>query len=378
MRYFILPCNISTIEKDNILINTNNNDNIICYSLVENLKNNKNKINNYITEWEKCKKYTNTYEFIHTQLPSQKISISKYKPISRSYFKMIEILNTFKIYKKLNNPIHTFHLAEGPGGFIEAIANVRKNKNDNYTGITLMDNNSNIPNWNKCKDVIKKYPNITLDYGSDGTGDILLAHNLKYCYEKYKNKMDIVTADGGFDFSIDFNNQEKLACNLIFAEICFAILTQKYGGSFIIKFFDIFNLASIDLIYILSFFYKDITITKPCTSRIANSEKYIVCENFKYHDTKPFFEIFYNIFLNYDLKTIYVHRFLNIEIPHIFLNKIKEINYILGQTQIENINTTIELILTENTNEKLENYAKKNITKCIDWCNKNNVPYNTI
>ena len=150
MRYFILPCNISTIEKHNIVINTNNNDDIICYSLVENLKNNKNKINNYISEWEKYKKYTNTYEFIHTQIPSHKISISKYKPISRSYFKMIEILNTFKINKKLSSSISTFHLAEGPGGFIEAIANTRKNNYDNYIGITLMENNSNIPNWNKC------------------------------------------------------------------------------------------------------------------------------------------------------------------------------------------------------------------------------------
>ena len=224
----------------------------------------------------------------------------------------------------------------------------------------------------------EKYPNISLEYGSDNTGDILLPHNLKYCYEKYKNKMDIITADGGFDFSIDFNNQEKLACNLIFAEICFAILTQKFEGSFIIKFFDIFNLASVDLIYILSFFYKDVTITKPATSRIANSEKYIVCENFKFKDTKPFFEVFYNIFLKYDLKNVNINRFLNIEIPFIFLNKIKEINCILGQNQIENINTTIELILTENTDEKLECLAKKNITKCIDWCNKNNIPYNTI
>ena len=378
MRYFILPCNISNIEKHNIVVATGNNNNIICYSLVENLKNNKNKINDYIIEWEKYKKYTNTYEFIHTQIPSHKVSISKYKPISRSYFKMIEILNTFKINKKILTSIDTFHLAEGPGGFIEAIANTRKNNHDKYTGITLMDNNSNIPNWNKCKDIIKKYPNISLEYGSDNTGDILLAHNLKHCYEKYKNKMDIVTADGGFDFSIDFNNQEKQACNLIFAEICFAILTQKFGGSFIIKFFDIFNLASVDLIYMLSFFYKDITITKPCTSRIANSEKYIVCEDFKYHDTQPFFEVFYKIFLNYDLKTVSISRFLNIEIPHIFLNKIKEINYILGQIQIENINTTIELILTENTSEKLENYAKKNIIKCIDWCNKNGIPHNTI
>ena len=39
--------------------------------------------------------------------------------------------------------------------------------------------------------------------------------------EKYQNSMDIITADGGFDFSIDFNKQEQLSNRLIFCEIKF-------------------------------------------------------------------------------------------------------------------------------------------------------------
>ena len=31
--------------------------------------------------------------------------------------------------------------------------------------------------------------------------------------------MDIITADGGFDFSIDFNKQEEMACRLIFSQV---------------------------------------------------------------------------------------------------------------------------------------------------------------
>jgi len=44
-----------------------------------------------------------------------------------------------------------FHLAEGPGGFIEAIANIRKNPNDKYIGMTILDdaNDWNIPAWKK-------------------------------------------------------------------------------------------------------------------------------------------------------------------------------------------------------------------------------------
>ena len=375
MRYFNLPNNNSIIKPSEIVINSiKHND--ICFSLVESLKKNKNKINQIIDDWNKYKKYTNSYEFIHTQIPNTKISISKYKPLSRSYFKMVEIINTFKLLNKYNNAINTFHLAEGPGGFIEAIANMRKNKNDSYVGITLINKHSTIPNWNKCKDVMKKHKNITLEYGSDDTGDILSADNLSYCFKKYKNSMDIITADGGFDFSSDFNNQEKLACNLIFAEICFAILTQKKGGSFIIKFFDIFTLASVDLLYILSCFYTNIAITKPCTSRTANSEKYIVCENFKFDDTSAYYDIFHNIFSWYDLKKVYIGRLLNSVIPTIYLNKIKEVNYLFGQHQIENINITIELILTKHSSDKIDNLKKKNLSRCIDWCSKNGIPYN--
>jgi hypothetical protein len=39
----------------------------------------------------------------------------------------------------LRKPIHSFHLAEGPGGFIEALANTRNNAHDVYVGITILE-----------------------------------------------------------------------------------------------------------------------------------------------------------------------------------------------------------------------------------------------
>ena len=47
--------------------------------------------------------------------------------------------------------------------------------------------------------------------------------------------MDVITADGGFDFSIDFNKQEILATNLLFAQVSFAIAMQKNWRTFHIK-----------------------------------------------------------------------------------------------------------------------------------------------
>ena len=38
---------------------------------------------------------------------------------------------------------------------------------------------------------------------------------------------DIITADGGFDFHQDFNNQEKLSHKLIFCEVVTALTIQN-------------------------------------------------------------------------------------------------------------------------------------------------------
>ena len=83
--------------------------------------------------------------------------------------------------------------------------------------------------------------------------------------------MDLITGDGGFDFSIDFNKQEYMASTkLIFAQICFAIfLCKKNGGTFILKIFDIFSKCSIDILYILSnSLLRTVILFKPKTSRI--------------------------------------------------------------------------------------------------------------
>ena len=105
--------------------------------------------------------------------------------------------------------------------------------------------------------------------------------NLDYCFNKYGMSMNIITGDGGFDFSINFNKQEVLSKKLILCQIVYAIAMQKYNGHFIIKFFDIFTAFSIDLLFLLSNVYKTVTYMKPYTSRYANSEKYIVCKYFK-------------------------------------------------------------------------------------------------
>jgi len=355
-----------------IYSNEVNTDFFISKTLQKYLITIKEQIDKYSAKWDNFKKYTNPYEYIHSVVPSAKTPVCKYKPLSRSYFKMIEMMHMLEIVKDYENipSINTFHLAEGPGGFIEAIVQVRENTNDKYYGMTLINNNDeNVPGWRKSKDFLSKNSNVEIITGADGTGNLLNSENLIHCYNHFANTMDIITGDGGFDFSIDFNKQETLATNLVFSQICFAIVMQKKGGTFIIKIFDVFNKSSVDLIYILNCLYDKIYITKPHTSRYANSERYVVCRGFKLRDSTTFFERFIQIY-NENPFDKPITNFLNIEYSNFFINKLEEINAILGQYQIENINSTINLIVNKQNTDKLEMIKKNNIQKCINWCNK--------
>ena len=373
MSYYLLP-NIKNGLNNNIISCTLGESNI-CISKSFNfyLNNMKRQIDDYNVLWDCYKKYTNVYEYIHTIIPYTKFPVCKLRPLSRSFFKLIEIYNLLNIEFKTQN-IKTFHLAEGPGGFIEAMTHLRNNPNDIYYGMTLISDDDNIPSWKKSKHFLSKNPNVYLEYGEDSTGNLFSKKNFLSCYKKYKNSIDFVTADGGFDFSIDFNQQETLSMKLIFCQICYALAIQKNGGHFILKIFDIFTQGTIDLLYILANCYEKIYIVKPYTSRTANSEKYIYCKNFKLNNFQEILPNILSFFKEFETENN-IKRFLNVNIPYYFINKIEDINAIIGQQQLENILLTLGL-LDNNKNDKLDTIKKNNIQKSIQWCIKYKLPYN--
>ncbi|GAG42231.1 unnamed protein product, partial [marine sediment metagenome] len=72
-----------------------------------------------------------------------------------------------------SSPLKSYHLAEGPGGFIEAFTFMRKNKRDIYYGMTLIDNSNNkVPGWKKTDDFLSKNKNVIIDYGKTKTGNL--------------------------------------------------------------------------------------------------------------------------------------------------------------------------------------------------------------
>lgn len=376
---------------NDFIFSINENDISLCYdetftneflintSLKEYLTNIKAEIDDVQGKWDIIKKVTNKYEYINScvaieGLKGVNASVCAHKPISRSYFKMIEILNNFDFKFMKLGAIKSFHLAEGPGGFIEAISRKRQTKNDVYHGMTLMDNHVDVPKWSKITNLMKEMQNIKLVFGPKNDGNLYLKHNLDFICKHYENSMHFITGDGGFDYSIDFNKQEENSINLIYCEVLYALIMQKSGGSFVLKVFDIFHRNTIEILSLLCYFYEKVHIYKPLTSREANSEKYIVCVNFK--RKKNYDLIIKNLKHNFHLmKSKKIVGIFNYDMNSFFLNKIQEINAIYGQQQIENILCTINHV-HDFQKEKISKMKQNNIEKCKKWCHEHKQPIN--
>ena len=375
MTYLSVPKNRLTLLNNlNIAGEFDNRNIFISNSMAMSLIKHKNKIHKYKTNWDTYKKYINPYEYIHTLIPGYGISISTYRPISRSFYKFIEIYFNFDLNNMFIKKINSFHLAEGPGGFIEAINNIRHlliySEDDVYTGMTLINKNNNSPNWSNLKEQFNNKFN--LEYGKSKTGNILLPENLYYCYKKYGSTQDLITADGGFDFSKDYNNQELDSSKLIYAQFCYGIFLQKTDGVFIMKLYDTFYKLNCDIILILSILYNSVQLIKPNTSRCANSERYIVAKKLKSINLDPYFNMFFKILQESTNHTL-ISTILPQYMPLSFKNHIEEMNIIFGSTQIEWIIKIIHAIESKQ-NKVLPN----NIKKCLYWCKKYNQDYNII
>lgn len=239
--------------------------------------------------------------------------------------------------------------------------------------MTLVNDDPICPGWKKTRAFLENHPNVIIETGADKTGNLISLDNFHHCATKYRNKMEIITADGGFDFSVDFNNQENMATQLILCEVFYALAMQKQGGTFILKIFDVFHKPTVDILYLLCYYYTNVSIMKPHTSRIANSEKYVICQGFKIADSGKIIEQFAKLFPS--LVSATLTSILPQEHDLYFLNKIEEMNAMVSFQQIENITSTLSIITNHRNAEKLEQYKKSNINRCIAWCEHYEIPY---
>jgi 23S rRNA U2552 (ribose-2'-O)-methylase RlmE/FtsJ len=305
----------------------------------------------YVKQWDKAKRKVNPYELVNMTgtnvFRNENIkSSSNIIPLSRSFFKMTEMLISLNIIPKeylLHSGIIA-NIAEGPGGFIEAIYKHRQNKNidDTHYCITLQSKNRNIPGWNQLKR--RKFHFLNNNNIHLKTGSLYNTDTITKYAELFENKKAfLVTGDGGFDYSNDFNNQEINSHKIIFSEITTSILIQEKKGSMICKMFDLFTYFSLQMIYLLSLLYKKVYIFKPVTSRPANSEKYIIATGFK-GVNKELVDSMLSCIESWDTFKEEQLFIKNLILPDTFIDEMEKINKLFTEYQKMYINKTLDFI----------------------------------
>jgi 23S rRNA U2552 (ribose-2'-O)-methylase RlmE/FtsJ len=348
----------------------------------------RNRINEYesvldnVHNWEYYKKIVNPYELVYTQKKYDNFpdSISIVKPLSRSYFKMIEMLqmtNFFKMFKHEN--VRTAHVCEGPGGFIEALfEEAAKNRKKIHTSIamTLKSKQTNVPGWKRASQFLQKNKNVRILYGHDETGNILKPENqqyfIDYCiHPSYGGKMDIFTADGGFDFSCDYSKQEKMIFPLLLASTKIGLEVLKKGGVFILKLFDFYEKATVDLLYFLSCHFTEWTLYKPAMSRPCNPEQYFIGKGFTgcSDEVLDIMRVWCSVIeVSEPLESL-----IKSELPSDFKKIIKDLRTSSFTKQTEYLERVF-FIIDKKDDTIITNYLKKNEKSSYEWCVKFKVP----
>lgn len=329
--------------------------------------------------------------------------------LNRAFLKLWEILIEFDLIPQSENFVSS-HLAEGPGSFIQAtilyremmvkMGKIKSCSKDNYYGVTLHSDHEHLlmhqefikyfnkesnkrlhimetKSINELKDLYGGGKNKNLEIGQIQltNGDLTKLNTINQFaggknIESFSKPSDLITSDGGFDWKRE-NLQEQESYKLIFGEIVSALKIQKDGGNFVIKIFEIYTRITVKLIQMLRQVYSKVFISKPYTSRISNSEKYIVCKGFKKSliTSKIISKLEDQIQLlnkneNYQILDI----FSEIVLSDTVYNSYKKINLDLSIKQYIGINNIIKFINLDNYNGiEFNQYIDKQIIAAHFW-----------
>jgi 23S rRNA U2552 (ribose-2'-O)-methylase RlmE/FtsJ len=303
----------------------------------------KNKISKLSNEtWTRLRKMTNPLEYPYVN--------TKPKPVSRAFFKLVELIKDNAIDVSGN----TFHLCEAPGGFIQAIQYVLgENDTSTHYAFSLV-GNGNTPSFGSP---ILQKNNVIVLSNNTNSGNIYFIDNIKILIRTLAPRnIKFITADGGFCESNDFSNKEQIHHHIIFNQIVASLHILANDGAMIIKIFDMYTELTFDYVYLLSYFFREVYIHKPHTSRPTNSERYLYCKGF----IKGRFD--YDI--SRTLQTLCSRNIENLSsfidkacVPKKFTSTIRNINTYFSNYQIYSINNIIKIYelnikIQRNTSEK--------------------------
>ena len=325
--------------------------------------------------WDDAKKITNPYEYIFLSLQRRMHrSIAANQPLSRSYFKMLELWDLLGLSAKA-----TAHSAEGPGGFLEAIQD-RMGHRVPMVAMTLKSTERTVPGWRKSQSFMSSHPMVRITYGWDNTGNLYSLLNQQSFESTCREHLgaagaDLYTADGGFDFSADFNGQENTVQRLLVAEVLAGVRTLKVGpaSTMILKLFDTKQQSTLELMWLMSLCFERTGLVKPNTSRPANSERYWIGQGFR---TPPTWILDLLMFLTRtDAPNGWNQLFETPPYDASWVAGIQAFQEELERHQFDKIQLTLNLIRTP-VRSTIAALLLENIANSRRWCAAHKVPMN--
>ena len=308
-----------------------------------------NKMNANSITIDYINKIVNPFEFIHTNVPGTILSVSKVKPGSSLFFDLMEIFQICNITDILY-PKNKINIANFTPNFTSSnyLLNMLREENEDTIINEIFDYDM------LCEKYIKNTP--------------MLMWSMDLLIFEFKDE--------------DYIDIKQYIKNVL---LSFYIIVkyQSNNGTCIIKFDNIFYKVIIDVILMLTGIYEKVYLIKPTISKITKGERYIICNNFdvdilnkmnmldQLEEKLKDFLVDDTKFLNQN-----IHSLLSNDIPYYFLNKIEESNAIIGQQQLESYDQIINIFKNKNKEDKVESLKRNHIQKCIQWCEKNQIPHN--
>jgi 23S rRNA U2552 (ribose-2'-O)-methylase RlmE/FtsJ len=273
--------------------------------------------------------------------------------MNRSFYKLWELLFMFDVLPTSAKCV-SVHLYSN--SFVQATKLYR----DKYNKKTVSDEHHTILT-EKNKNIDTKFLN----------SNKITVHKNMDSLLKLKTKANFITSDGGFSWKTIETQEQDIIKDLL-DRIITALKIQEDGGNFILKIYESFTYVTIKIICILASLYKNVYIAKPFMSRSSNSEKYIVCMNFKSTNLAAKIKKLENISKKF--KNYLVDLFPEYNISNKILNTLTQINIEIANKQYITMNEIITFINSQNYLGETYNEKRKDQIMASEYWIKTFLP----